>query len=196
MTSQDLCVHSGRLGHAPVRSAVVFLSSVAVMSFLVLFQALLKSIVASLVLAEICLCQAWQVGWCRCSSISKRQLWKRPRGIMICFLLSCLNWQIQRSREHVAASRAGSSKFECTNDLKCWTQTDFILYAVCFSCGPWSQCCAERMDFRGIRSYTLSPLSSMDSGAPTTTSCLLGAAFHFPTASLGWEAAVIKQLRC
>lgn len=111
MTSQDLCVSSRRLGHAPMRRAVIFPSSVAVISFLVLFQALLKSIEASLVLAEICLCQAWQVGWCHCSSISKRQLWRRPRGMMISFLPSCLNWQIRRSREHVAASRAGSSKF-------------------------------------------------------------------------------------
>lgn len=69
-----------------------------VISFLVLFQALLKSRVASLVLAEISLCQAWQVGWCRCSSISKRQLWESPREIMIRFLPSCLNCQIQREQ--------------------------------------------------------------------------------------------------
>lgn len=70
----------------------------AVISFLVLFQALLKSRVASLVVAGTCLCQAWQVGWCHCSSISKGQLWKRPRGITIRFLPSCLTWQIQREQ--------------------------------------------------------------------------------------------------
>lgn len=74
------------------------LSSAAVISFLVLLQALLKSKVASLVLAGICLCQAWRVGWCHCSSMSKRQLWKRPRGIMIRLPPSCLNWQTQREQ--------------------------------------------------------------------------------------------------
>lgn len=26
----------------------------------------------------------------------------------------------------------------------------------CFSCGTWFQCCAEQIDFRGIKSYTIS----------------------------------------
>lgn len=56
------------------------------------------------------------------SSISKRQLSERGQeGLWVFFFLHVWTGRYKGSREHVAASAAGSSQLECTNDLKRWT---------------------------------------------------------------------------
>lgn len=62
---------------------------------------------------------SWLVICCHYSSISKRQLSERSQeGLWFSFFLHVWTGRYKGSREHVAGSRPGSSKFECTNDLK------------------------------------------------------------------------------
>lgn len=127
--------------------------------FLVPFQTLLKSIVASLVLAEICLHQTWQVClWFAVTTVvsprdSSLKEAKRDYDSFSSFMFELADTKGAGSMWQPLELAALSLSVQMIWSIR---QINFILDVVRFSCGTWFQCCAEQIDFRGIKSYTIS----------------------------------------
>lgn len=117
-----LCVNTGRLCQTPARSAGISPSNGRLSGA---FPNVIKkhsSVFGTGWDPSTPNLAGWLVISRHYSSISKRQRSERGQeGLWVFFFLHVWTGRYKGSGEHVAASGAGSSQLECTNDGKNWT---------------------------------------------------------------------------
>lgn len=158
--------------------------------FLVSFQTSLKSIVTSLVLAEIHLRQTWQVGWWFAVTIavsprdSSLKEAKRDYDSLSSFMFELADtkgagstWQAP----DLAALSLSVQMIWSIGHKQTLSWMFFVSLVVLDSSVVQSRLISQALKITPL----VSTLSRIDSGTPTTTSRLFHAAFHFPTASRG-----------